>query len=94
MVAGRGFEPPDLRVMSPTSYRTAPPRDTVARDTVARDTVARDTVARIAAARGSIAAQPGLVKAKRGRGRISGGGAGDGARHRGDIPCEQRPNGR
>ncbi len=28
VVAGRGFEPPDLRVMSPTSYRTAPPRDT------------------------------------------------------------------
>ena len=27
MVAGAGFEPHDLRVMSPTSYRTAPPRD-------------------------------------------------------------------
>ena len=27
LVAGRGFEPTDLRVMSPTSYRTAPPRD-------------------------------------------------------------------
>ena len=27
LVAGRGFEPPDLRVMSPTSYRTALPRD-------------------------------------------------------------------
>ena len=27
MVAGVGFEPHDLRVMSPTSYRTAPPRD-------------------------------------------------------------------
>ena len=27
LVAGRGFEPPDLWVMSPTSYRTAPPRD-------------------------------------------------------------------
>ena len=27
MVAGRGFEPPDLWVMSPTSYLTAPPRD-------------------------------------------------------------------
>ena len=27
VVAGRGFEPTDLRVMSPTSYRTAPPRD-------------------------------------------------------------------
>ncbi len=27
MVAGRGFEPPDLRVMSPTSYQAAPPRD-------------------------------------------------------------------
>ena len=26
MVAGVGFEPHDLRVMSPTSYRTAPPR--------------------------------------------------------------------
>ena len=27
LVAGRGFEPPDLRVMSPTSYQAAPPRD-------------------------------------------------------------------
>ena len=27
MVAERGFEPPDLRVMSPTSYQTAPLRD-------------------------------------------------------------------
>ena len=27
LVAGRGFEPPDLRVMSPTSYRAALPRD-------------------------------------------------------------------
>ena len=27
LVAGRGFEPTDLRVMSPSSYRTAPPRD-------------------------------------------------------------------
>ena len=27
LVAGMGFEPHDLRVMSPTSYRTAPPRD-------------------------------------------------------------------
>ena len=27
MVAGVGFEPHDLRVMSPTSYQTAPPRD-------------------------------------------------------------------
>ena len=27
LVAGRGFEPTDLRVMSPTSYRTAPLRD-------------------------------------------------------------------
>ena len=27
VVAGAGFEPHDLRVMSPTSYRTAPPRD-------------------------------------------------------------------
>ena len=27
MVAGVGFEPHDLRVMSPTSYRTAPSRD-------------------------------------------------------------------
>ena len=27
MVAGTGFEPRDLRVMSPTSYQTAPPRD-------------------------------------------------------------------
>ena len=27
MVAGRGFEPPDLRVMSPTSYQAALPRD-------------------------------------------------------------------
>ena len=27
MVAGMGFEPHDLRVMSPTSYRTALPRD-------------------------------------------------------------------
>ena len=27
MVAERGFEPPDLWVMSPTSYRTAPLRD-------------------------------------------------------------------
>ncbi len=27
VVAGAGFEPYDLRVMSPTSYRAAPPRD-------------------------------------------------------------------
>ena len=27
LVAGAGFEPHDLRVMSPTSYQTAPPRD-------------------------------------------------------------------
>ncbi len=27
LVAGTGFEPRDLRVMSPTSYQTAPPRD-------------------------------------------------------------------
>ena len=27
VVAGTGFEPRDLRVMSPTSYQTAPPRD-------------------------------------------------------------------
>ena len=27
VVAGVGFEPHDLRVMSPTSYRTAPSRD-------------------------------------------------------------------
>ena len=27
MVAGAGFEPYDLRVMSPTSYQAAPPRD-------------------------------------------------------------------
>ena len=27
LVAGRGFEPPDLRVMSPTSYQAALPRD-------------------------------------------------------------------
>ena len=27
VVAGAGFEPHDLRVMSPTSYQTAPPRD-------------------------------------------------------------------
>ena len=27
MVAGAGFEPHDLRVMSPTSYQAAPPRD-------------------------------------------------------------------
>ena len=27
MVAGMGFEPHDLRVMSPTSYQTALPRD-------------------------------------------------------------------
>ena len=27
MVAGAGFEPHDLRVMSPTSYQTALPRD-------------------------------------------------------------------
>ena len=27
VVAGVGFEPHDLRVMSPTSDRTAPPRD-------------------------------------------------------------------
>ena len=29
LVAGVGFEPHDLRVMSPTSYRTAPSRDTM-----------------------------------------------------------------
>ena len=29
VVAGTGFEPRDLRVMSPTSYQTAPPRDIV-----------------------------------------------------------------
>ena len=27
VVAGAGFEPRDLRVMSPTSYLAAPPRD-------------------------------------------------------------------
>ena len=31
VVAGRGFEPPDLWVMSPTSYQAAPPRDIVLR---------------------------------------------------------------
>ena len=31
MVAGAGFEPRDLRVMSPTSYLAAPPRDKVLR---------------------------------------------------------------
>ena len=30
LVAGVGFEPHDLRVMSPTSYRTALPRDIIA----------------------------------------------------------------
>ena len=29
LVAGVGFEPHDLRVMSPTSYQAAPPRDMV-----------------------------------------------------------------
>ena len=29
LVAGVGFEPHDLRVMSPTSYRTAPSRDMI-----------------------------------------------------------------
>ena len=29
MVAGAGFEPYDLRVMGPTSYQAAPPRDAV-----------------------------------------------------------------
>ena len=29
LVAGVGFEPHDLRVMSPTSYRTAPSRDII-----------------------------------------------------------------
>ena len=29
LVAGTGFEPGDLRVMSPTSYRAAPPRDNI-----------------------------------------------------------------
>ena len=29
MVAGVGFEPHDLRVMSPTSYQAAPSRDNV-----------------------------------------------------------------
>ena len=29
LVAGMGFEPHDLRVMSPTSYQAAPPRDMV-----------------------------------------------------------------
>ena len=29
MVAGMGFEPHDLRVMSPTSYQTALPRDII-----------------------------------------------------------------
>ena len=30
VVAGMGFEPHDLRVMSPTSYQTALPRDDIA----------------------------------------------------------------
>ena len=29
MIAGKGFEPHDLRVMSPTSYQTALPRDII-----------------------------------------------------------------
>ena len=33
LVAGVGFEPHDLRVMSPTSYRTALPRDIVVPET-------------------------------------------------------------
>ena len=32
LVAGMGFEPHDLRVMSPTSYQTALPRDIRYRD--------------------------------------------------------------
>ena len=34
LVAGTGFEPRDLRVMSPTSYQAAPPRDIYCRKLV------------------------------------------------------------
>ena len=33
LVAGAGFEPHDLRVMSPTSYQAAPPRDILVPET-------------------------------------------------------------
>ena len=36
MVAGAGFEPYDLRVMSPTSYQAAPPRDILAKGIISQ----------------------------------------------------------
>ena len=43
LVAGRGFEPTDLRVMSPTSYRTAPPRDVESLIIIARSRLSVNT---------------------------------------------------
>ena len=43
LVAGRGFEPTDLRVMSPTSYRTAPPRDIESLIIIARSQLSVNT---------------------------------------------------
>ena len=43
LVAGRGFEPTDLRVMSPTSYRTAPPRDIESLIIIARSRLSVNT---------------------------------------------------
>ena len=52
MVAGVGFEPHDLRVMSPTSYQTAPLRDLVVPEAgvePVRDIISRDFKSRASA---------------------------------------------
>ena len=52
MVAEMGFEPHDLRVMSPTSYQTAPLRDTVVPEAgvePVREKISRDFKSRASA---------------------------------------------
>ena len=52
LVAEMGFEPHDLRVMSPTSYQTAPPRDIMVPEAgvePVRDKISRDFKSRASA---------------------------------------------
>ncbi len=52
LVAGVGFEPHDLRVMSPTSYQAALPRDMMVPETgiePARELISRDFKSRASA---------------------------------------------
>ena len=60
LVAGVGFEPHDLRVMSPTSYQAALPRDMMVPEAgvePVRDIISRDFKSR-ASANSAIPAEP------------------------------------